>query len=205
MLYWKILAPAALAAAGVIAAALLTKKLANKGDGAAEKPAPAVKPAAKPYAPKAPAVGSYSFISGFQDAATVELSVPYDKETGSFAVLEDEFPAESGDSHVAVLYEEGFSLQLEYASYYRGEDFGELQGQLAAKHSDLAPAVFGANAGVRFLDGDNLAFLFPILDDPYSYLHVTLMKASGNDDTLEEVAAYPALAYTLSGLRFERR
>ena len=205
MIYWKILAPAAVAAAGVVAAALITKKLANKDSGAAEKPAPSAKPAAKPFSLKAPATGSYSFISGFQDASTVELSVPYDKETGSFAVLQDEFPSESGDSHVAVLCEEGFTAQFEYASYFRGEDFAELQGQLAEKHRDLAPAVFGPNAGVRFLDGDSFVFLFPILDDPYSYLHVTLMKARGNDDTLEEVAAYPSLAYTLAGLRFERR
>jgi hypothetical protein len=205
MLYWKILAPAAVAAAGVIAAALLTKKLANKGDGAAEKPAPAVKPAAKPYAPKAPAVGSYSFISGFQDAATVEVSVPFDAESFSFAVLEDGFLCESGDSHVGLLSGEKFSAQFEYGTYYRGEDFGELQGQLAEKHKDLRAAVYGENAGVCFRDGDNISLCFPILGDSHSYLHVTLVKAADNDDELEDLLGYPELRYTLGGLRSERR
>ena len=202
---WKFLAPVSLAAVGVVAAAVLAKKLSAAP--AEKKPAApaAAKPKAAPYAPKSPAAGSYSFISGFQDAATVEVSIPYDAESFSFAVLEDGFLCESGDSHVGLLSGEKFSAQFEYGTYYRGEDFGELQGQLAEKHKDLQAAVYGENAGVCFRDGDNISLCFPILGDSHSYLHVTLVKAGDNDDELEDLLGYPELRYTLGGLRSERR
>ena len=67
---WKVIAPLALTAAGALAAgaSVLLGRL-EKG----EKPAPAVKAAKAAPAKPAAALktGSYSFISGFQDAATV--------------------------------------------------------------------------------------------------------------------------------------
>ena len=81
-------------------------------------------PAAKKPAPAAQLkTGSYSFVSGYKDAATVEVKVGYDPERFSFAVIEDSFPAYSSDSHVAVIYGEDFTAQIEYAGYYHGEDF----------------------------------------------------------------------------------
>ena len=45
---------------------------------------------------------SYSFISGFRNATTVELSFPYDADRFSYTVCEEGFLAESGDSHVGI-------------------------------------------------------------------------------------------------------
>ena len=71
---WTILAPLGLAAAGAAALVLLKKKPEAKAapakGGPAKKPAPA----------KAPAnlkTGSYSFISGFQNASTVKMTLDY--------------------------------------------------------------------------------------------------------------------------------
>ena len=85
---WTILAPLGLAAAGAAALVLLKKKPEAKAapakGGPAKKPAPV----------KAPAnlkTGSYSFISGFQNASTVEMTLDYDADRFSFAVVEENF------------------------------------------------------------------------------------------------------------------
>ncbi len=157
-----------------------------------------------PAVPKTVGEGSYSFISGFKDASTVELRLSYDADRFTFRVAEDEFLLESGDSHVGLLEGEGFSLQFEYAGYYRGEDFEKLRAVLAERHADLCPVRFGENGGLRYLAGDNLCYVFPIPEDPYSYLLVSLIKARDNDDDLDTVAEYPELRYVLSSLSFHR-
>ena len=65
----------------------------------------------------------YSFISGFKDAAAVEFCFDYDPDRFHYAVVEDDFLTESGDSHVGILTGEAFSVQFEYGTYYIGEDF----------------------------------------------------------------------------------
>ena len=148
--------------------------------------------------------GSYSFISGFKDAVTVDLSFSYDAGRFSFKVVEDEFLVESGDSHVGVLSGENFNAQLEYAAYYSGEDFEKLRTELAAHHGDLTDVVFGVQRGLRFTSGDGLCFAFPIPDDTHSYLLLTLFKAPGNDDELIALADDPDLLSILSSMRFSR-
>ena len=104
---WTILAPLGLAAAGAAALLLLKKKPEAKA--ASVKAAPAKKPAPA----KAPAnlkTGSYSFISGFQNAVTVDMTLDYDADAFSFAVVEEGFLSYSSDSHVAILEGEDFSL-----------------------------------------------------------------------------------------------
>ena len=111
---YRVLAPLALAAAAALAAgvaALLKKPVEEAVEAAAPKAQPAV--------PRVLMVGSYSFISGFQNAVTVEMEMDYDSEKYSFVVIEDEFPSYSSDSHVAVVYGEDFNLQIEYAAFYR--------------------------------------------------------------------------------------
>ena len=97
---WKAIAPLALTAAGALASgvAILMRKLPKDTAPAAESA-----PAAKPANLK---TGSYSFISGFEDAETVELSMDFDPEKFSFAIVEDEFLNYSSDSHVAIVYGE---------------------------------------------------------------------------------------------------
>ena len=148
--------------------------------------------------------GSYSFISGFRDAATVEVTLSFDADKFSFSVREDEFLSESGDSHVGVLYGEDFSAQFEYASYYSGEDYPKLLKSLAEKHRDLSEVSYGAQNGAMFRHGDNLCMVFPIPEDSCSYLLVTLVKAAGNDDELEALPAYPDVNYILGSMRFSR-
>ena len=89
----------------------LKKKLA-----ATPAPASASGASAAPVQAPAPSAEEkeavYSFISGFKDAATVEFRFPYNPERFRFAVVEDEFLAESGDSHVGILSGEAFSVQV---------------------------------------------------------------------------------------------
>ena len=148
--------------------------------------------------------GSYSFISGFQNAATVEVRFLYDSSRFSCTVMEDGFLAESGDSHVAVLSGEDCSAQLEYGNYYSGEDFSQLKADLQAKHPDLKELVYGTLSGVLYQNGDNLCLDFPVPDDLSSYLHVTLLKEKGNDDPLSALPDYPYVASVLSSLSFTR-
>ena len=49
---------------------------------------------AEPAVPKASLEASYSFISGFQDAATVDMQFSYDSERFRYTVAEEDFLAE---------------------------------------------------------------------------------------------------------------
>ena len=198
---WSVIAPlgaVALAAAAAGVAALLPRE--KKGAAPA-----AAAPAAKKAPPKERKTGVYSFISGYQDAATVELSLDYDPERYDFAVVEEEFLSYSSDSHVAELFGEDFNLQIEYAAYYAGEDFPALQAHLAEKFKGFGPAVYGANAGVRFIDGDNICLAFPIPDDAHSYVLVTAMKNPDYDEDFTTLPEHPDIQELLGSLRFARK
>ncbi len=198
---WKIAVPLSLAAVGGIVGIVLMKKKSAKP--AAEKSA--AKPGKPNDAKKAPAnekTGSYSFISGFQDAATVEATLRYDAERFRFDVVEEGFLSYSSDSHVALVEGEDFSLQLEYGAYYSGEDFDGHIKALREKHADIVPAVYGENKGCRYYEGDNVCFVFPV--DAHSYLLVTGVKAKGNDDELSALPEYEDMKDLLGSLRFER-
>ena len=190
------------AVTAVGAVAYFLKK--NSGSSSVEKSVatPATKKA--PAAPTSVKEASYSFISGFKDAATVELKFAYDAEKFHFSVVEDDFLTESGDSHVGVLYGESFSAQVEYGSYYSGEDFAKLCQELVGKHHDLAEAVYEPLSGVSYRDGDNLCLAFPIPGDEHSYLLITLVKAPDNDDELEALLDYPELRFMLESASFSR-
>ena len=195
---YKLIAPLALGAAAALAAgvAALLKKPAEAAESAA---APAPK---TPAVPKHRCVGSHSFISGFQNAVTVEMEMDYDSEKYSFVVIEDEFPSYSGDSHVAVVYGEDFNMQLEYAAYYKGEDFAGHVKTLGEKYQGIAPVRFGGVEGIRFIDGDNVCLALPIPNDASSFLLVTLMKNPGYDEDVSTLPDHPDLRYMLGTLRF---
>ena len=163
--------------------------------------APAQVPAA-PSLMKKEAV--YSFISGFKDAATVEFRFDYDAERFHYAVTEDEFLTESGDSHVGILTGEAFSVQIEYGTYYSGEDFALLTQELSSRHPDLDQAAYGALSGVKFRDGDNFCLAFPVPEDVHSYLLLTLVKAPDNDDELETIPDTPDFRGLLNSASFSR-
>ena len=189
---WKVIAPLALSAAGALAAGLVV--LLGKND----KDAPADAAPEKKAAPeKALCVGSYSFISGFKDAATVEMSLRYDPEKFSFTVVEEDFLSYSSDSHVAIVYGEDFNLQIEYAGFYADEDF-------AARGAALAEVSYGDLKGVSYLDGDNMALCLAIPGDAHSFLLVTVQKTSAYDDAVTTLPAHPELRALLESVSFTR-
>ncbi len=195
---WKLIASLGLTAVGAAAAgiAVLLQKL--------PKEAPQEGSAAPAAKPKARRTGVYSFISGFQDAATVELSLDYDPDVFSFAIVEDEFLNYSGDSHVAILYGTDFNLQLEYASYYSGENFDAHAAALRARYGTRGDFACGALTGLWVLDGDNIAIHLPIPEDSHSYLLVTVQKMPDYDDELTTLPDYAPLKELLGTLRFAR-
>ena len=197
---WKVIAPLALTAAGALAAGV-SVLLSRPGRTEAKAP-DAEAPAAKPAA--ALKTGSYSFISGYKDAATVEMTLDYDPEKFSFAVVEEDFLNYSSDSHVAIVYGEDFNLQFEYAGYFSGEDFAAHQAALAEKYRNFGPVRCGALEGVWVLDGDNVAMHFPIPDDAHSYLLVTAQKTADYDDEVTTLPSYAPLQALLAGVKFTR-
>ena len=181
---WKWIAPlGALAAAGAAAALLLKKK--GGADKAAEG---AKKPAAKKAAPREVQMktGEYSFVSGFKDARTVEVRLDYDALRFGFDVIGEDFLCYSSDSHVAVISGEDFSIQMEYASFYKGEDFALIAETAQKKYGGYAPVSCGGLDGFRYREGDSVCFCLPV--DEYSYLLLTLLRAESSKLTLEEIA-----------------
>lgn len=197
---WKILMPVSLAA-GVAAWLLMKKPLISaaitKEEGEDKKMPPAQ--------PKQVQEGLYSFISGYQNAVTVELTVSYDPEKFSFAVISEEFLSYSSDSHVAVLYGEDYHLQIEYAAYYEGEDFAALAGSSEEKFKGFARVRYGDNEGFRYLDGDSFCFCFPVPGDGGSYVLVTAIRVQADPEDFALLPEDAAFAAMLASMRFALR
>ena len=132
------------------------------------------------------------------------MTLDYDADRFSFAVVEEDFLSYSSDSHVAILEGEDFSLQLEYAAFYPGEDFAAHCASLAEKHQDFAPVRYGSVDAVKYLEGDALSFCLPIPQDEQSYVQVLLFKAKGNDTPLPELAEDADLSAMLASVRFRK-
>ncbi|MCR5576134.1 MAG: hypothetical protein K6F56_03910 [Oscillospiraceae bacterium] len=200
---WRVLAPLMLTALGALAAgvSVLLQKTEDGADAPAAQPAGAAKPVRDPATVS---IGSYSFISGFQNAATVELSIPYDPAAESFSVVSEDYLSPSDDSHVALLYAEDYTLQIEYAAYYGGEGWQAHCAALREKHADLREVCFGENRGVLFLDGDVLRFELPVPEDDSSFVQITVQKTSAFDGAVTELVGHPALCEQLAGISFER-
>ena len=173
---WKVIAPLGLLAAAGAAAALLLKK--KDGEGAA---APADKKKDAPRE-KQMKTGVYSFVSGFKDAKTVEAALDYDALRFSFDVIGEDF-----------------SMQMEYASYYKDEDLGVITDAAEKKYPGFARVSFGSAEGFRYREGDAVCFCLGV--DEYSYLLLTLLKAQGCDKTVEELAEGEDLRELLETLR----
>ena len=196
---WKLIAPLGLLAAAGAAAALLLKK--KDGEGTA-KSAPADRKKDLPRE-KQMKTGVYSFVSGFKDAKTVEAALDYDALRFSFDVIGEDFLSYSSDSHVAVITGEDFSMQMEYASYYKEEDLGVITAAAEKKYPGFARVSFGSAEGFRYREGDAVCFCLGV--DEYSYLLLTLLKAQGCDKTVEELAAGEDLRELLETLRVSIR
>lgn len=189
MKVWQIAVPAGIIA-GAAAALVLSKK---SGGGKAEPKAKGAAAPAKKAAPKNLKSGSYSFVSGFKDAATIELSLKYDPEKFTFDVVGEEFLAYSGDSHVAVMFGPEIDLQIEYASYYQGDDFAALAKAAEEKYQDFAAASYNGINAVRYTTGDTVCLCLDAAD-AYSYILVTVFKRKDDDKPLIDVLKNEALA-----------
>ena len=195
---WKVIAPLGLlAAAGAAAAALILKK---QSDG--DAPAPAAKKKAD-VRERQMKTGEYSFVSGFKDARTVTAALDYDALRFSFDVIGEDFLCYSSDSHVAVITGEDFSMQMEYAPFFKDEDFQTLAAAAEKKYKDFARVSFNGVEGIRYREGDGVCFCLAV--DEYSYLLLTLLKAQGCDLTLEELAAGEDVSELLGTIRIRTK
>ena len=192
---WKLIAPLSLLAVGGAAAALLLKK---KGEGGEAKSTAGEKKNAAP-GEKLMKTGEYSFVSGFQDARTVEVRLDYDALRFGFDVIGEDFLSYSSDSHVAVVTGEDFSMQMEYASYYKGENLSIITAAAEKKYPGFARVSFNGAEGFRYREGDAVCFCLGV--DEYSYLLLTLIKAQGCDKTIEELAGGEDLRELLDTIR----
>jgi hypothetical protein len=192
---WKIIAVLGMSAVGAAASgiAVLLQKLPKNDtpETDAEKPAERK-------------TGSYSFISGYQDAATVELQIDYDPAQFSFAIVEDEFLNDTCASHVAIIYGLEFNLQFEYASYGNGEDFAAHSAALREKYQTCGEVCYGALTGLWVQNGDSITMHFPLPGDAQSYLIVTAQKTPDYKDELCTLPNYAPLRAMLESARITR-
>ena len=174
---WLLLVPAiASLAAGTY---VLIKKDKQEPAAASEKKD------VKKNAPANSRQGSYSFVSGFHDAKTVELTFTYDADRFSFKEIEDDFLTFTSVSHAVAIYGEDFNIQIEYFDYSGGEDFDALGESLREKKKGFGHVVYGRNTGYMYYNGDNVCFVFPATE--YSYLLVTVIKAKNSDIDFREL------------------
>lgn len=199
MKQWKIILPLGLAAAGAAALLLMKKPAESAAQPAAKKGAKETQPAT----PKNQQQGSYSFISGFKDPVTVDMSISFDPEKFSYAVISEEFLNPSSDSHVAVLWGEDYHMQMEYAAYYPGENFESMSKAIAEKFKGFTTARFGENEGVRYLDGDSYGIRLRIPGDEQSYLLATVIRAAADPEDFAALPEDPAFLAMLASIRFE--
>lgn len=194
---WQIAVPVGLAAAAAAAAAvILGKKGGDKSQG--DKA-----PAAKKAEYKNPKTGVYSFVSGFNDASTVEVNFTIDGDKHSYDVISEEYLAYSSDSHVAVIYCSEVDMQLEYAGFYNGEGFAEMSETAKNKFKGFATVSFGGKDCIRYLDGDAMCICLPIPDDKYSYILVTVMKHNDCKTPLTELHNHPEVAAVLGSVEYK--
>jgi len=201
MKQWKMMALGTAVAVSGAALMVLGKKLAEKQPAAGKKAAVSAAPAKKAVPTKA---GVYSFVSGFKDAATVEVELQYDPANYSFAVVEDEFFAESSDSHVAIVNGPQVDFQLEYAAYVGDESFVDLIREIESRHSGFSGVVYGENSGVSYPEGDALCLCFPAGEDAHSYLLITAKPGAENDDGVAALIENEDLKAMLSSIRVTR-
>ena len=179
------------AAGALILRAAIKKSPA--ADTAEKKKVSSVKTPEKPLAE-----GSYSFVSGYAEAATVNVGVKYDSERFSFSVVEEGFLFDTSDSHVALLFGEDFNAQLEYVPFYQGEDFTALRAAAEKARSGFAPL----GEGFRYSDSSSVSVCLPA--DGSSYLLVSVMLSKGSKLKFEELATADEFTALIGGITVSR-
>lgn len=188
---WQIFSLCTVLGAAGVAAFLIEKKKqpSEKGE---------VKTVPEAKLPEHCAEASYSFVSGFHDARTAEVSFRYDSDRFSYKIIEDEFLTYTDVPHVGALYGEDFSMQTEYSDYVGGDDFCRLCESIRAKYKGYEDVSYGENHGCKYYDGDNVCLVLPATE--FSYLLITLVKAKGSDIDYTELASHPDIRFILSSV-----
>ena len=198
---WKVIAPLAVTAAGAIAAGVATLMKKNETAPASQATAPA--------AVKTPVGaltrGVYSFVSGYREAATVEVTLLFDPESTSFDVVSEEYFSYSSASHAALIRASDFDAQIEYAPYYTGEDYEIFKKNLEQKFKGFGAVRYASLEGVRYRDGDSIVLCFPIPGDQHSYVQVMLFKHKDNDDPIDTLPESTYVHALLDTMKIEVR
>ena len=146
-----------------------------------------------------PRKGSYSFVSGYKDAKTVEVEFTYDAERFSYRQIEEEFLTFTSVSHAAAIYGEDFNIQLEYSDLAGGESFAALAESLREKKTGFSPVVYGVNSGYVYFNGDNVCFIFPATE--YSYILITVIKDKNSEIDYRELPENDDIAAFMESIR----
>lgn len=181
----------AIAAVGAAAAFLVSKKAGISVEVTVEKDDK--KNPAKKTVERNLSVGTYSFVSGFKDAATVDVTVSYDAERFDFNVVEEGFLCSTSDSHVAVMYGADFNVQLEYVPFYAGDCFDSVR-----ENAKSNPGFAEIPEGFRYVDGDSVYICLPV--DDFSYLLMTVMLSKASELKFEALPTAPELIELIGGI-----
>lgn len=195
---WLVIAPIAAAAAAGAALAL-------KGKSGTEKKPAAAKPAAKSasnaggkkdagFSIKNPKSGVYSFASGYKDAKEITVTLTYDADKHAFGVVSEGYITDSGDSHVAILNADDFSIQIEYAPYYHGEDFAALEKSVEENYKNFGKVSFKNASGICFTNGGSYCMAFPAADSTADYVLATVvLMGDDNEDERVKLRSNPEM------------
>lgn len=204
---WLIIAPIAAAAAASAALALKGKSGADKKPAAKTASKPAAKAAGgknAEFSIKNPKSGVYSFASGYKDAKEITVTVTYDADKHAFGVVSEGYITDSGDSHVAIINADDFSIQIEYAPYYHGEDFAALEKSVEENYKNFGKVSFKNVSGICFTNGGSYCMAFPAADSTADYVLATVvLMGDDNEDERVKLRSNPEMLAIMDTLVIE--
>ncbi|MDO4815804.1 MAG: hypothetical protein Q4A83_04275 [Bacillota bacterium] len=193
----KFVVPMVLAAGAAVAVMAMGKK-----KPAAKGAAPAAKGAKKPEM-KNPKTEVYSFVSGYQNPATIEVSMKFDADKVDLNVIEEGFMVASSNPQVVTALSGQFNLQLEPTNFYTGETFDSMSAEAKEKFTGFGEVCYGAMKGIKYNAGDGVIFCFPA--DEASYLMVNTFKGPDNDDEVADLPENAELGFFFENVSIEKK
>ena len=204
---WLIIAPIAAAAAAGAALALKGKSGADKKPAAKTASKPAAKAAGgknAEFSIKNPKSGVYSFASGYKDAKEITVTVTYDADKHAFGVVSEGYITDSGDSHVAIINADDFSIQIEYAPYYHGEDFAALEKSVEENYKNFGKVSFKNASGICFTTGGTYCLACPAAGSTADYVLATVvLLGDDNEDERVKLRSNPEMLAIMDTLVIE--
>ena len=153
---------------------------------------------------KNPKSGVYSFASGYKDAKEITVTVTYDADKHAFGVVSEGYITDSGDSHVAIINADDFSIQIEYAPYYHGEDFAALEKSVEENYKNFGKVSFKNASGICFTNGGSYCMAFPAADSTADYVLATVvLMGDDNEDERVKLRSNPEMLAIMDTLVIE--